>query len=204
MASTSAAAAGAAAGAPGRGPKPPTPYQPQGWRERVAGALDEFFEIPQRGSTVAAEVRAGLVSFLTMSYILLVNPQILSQVRALFRLVVRCRVWRFGRPALPTDSTDSPPPQIGFTKSDVVVATAVGSGLASLTCGVFGNLPFGLAPGTGLSAYLSYGLVLSGVLTRPQAMTVCFFSGAFIFSFLGVGGLVFGSGSCTLLMDCCV
>lgn len=57
------------------------------------------------------------------------------------------------------------------------MATAVSSGLASLTCGIFGNLPFGLAPGTGLSAYLSYGLVLSGILTRPQAMTVCFFSG---------------------------
>ena len=71
MASTAAAAPA----------KPPTAYQPQGWRQRVAGALDEFFEISQRGSTVAAEVRAGLVSFLTMSYILLVNPQILSQVR---------------------------------------------------------------------------------------------------------------------------
>jgi adenine/guanine/hypoxanthine permease len=76
-------------------------------------------------------------------------------------------------------STTHPPTttQIGFSKSDVVVATAVGSGIASLTCGIMGNLPFGLAPGTGLSAYLSYGLVLSGVLTRPQAMTVCFFSG---------------------------
>jgi len=67
--------------------------------------------------------------------------------------------------------------QIGFPKSDVVVATAVGAGFASTVCGIFGNLPFGLAPGTGLSAYLSYGLVLAGVLTRPQAMTVCFLSG---------------------------
>lgn len=57
------------------------------------------------------------------------------------------------------------------------MATALGAGLASIVCGVFGNLPFGLAPGTGLSAYLSYGLVLAGVLTRPQAMTVCFLSG---------------------------
>ncbi len=55
--------------------------QDRGWRERLHGAVSEFFEIEQRGSTVAAEVRAGLVSFLTMSYILLVNPQILSQVR---------------------------------------------------------------------------------------------------------------------------
>lgn len=68
--------------------------------------------------------------------------------------------------------------QIGYPKSDVVIATAVGAGLASLVCGIFGNLPFGLAPGTGLSAYLSYGLVLAGVLSRPQAMTACFLSGA--------------------------
>jgi hypothetical protein len=56
--------------------------QHHGWRQRLHGAVSEFFEIEQRGSSVAAEVRAGLVSFLTMSYILLVNPQILSQVRS--------------------------------------------------------------------------------------------------------------------------
>lgn len=78
---------------------------------------------------------------------------------------------------LPSPPTTIPTNQIGFPKSDVVVATAVGAGLASMVCGIFGNLPFGLAPGTGLSAYLSYGLVLAGVLTRPQAMTVCFLSG---------------------------
>ena len=59
----------------------------------------------------------------------------------------------------------------------MVVATAVASGIGSLICGIFGNLPFGLAPGTGLSAYLTYGLVLSGYLTRSQAMTTCFLSG---------------------------
>ncbi len=36
------------------------------------------FQIAQRGSTVATEVRAGFTTFLTMSYILFVNPQILS------------------------------------------------------------------------------------------------------------------------------
>jgi AGZA family xanthine/uracil permease-like MFS transporter len=34
----------------------------------------------EKGSHVGTELRAGLVSFLTMSYILLVNPQIIGQV----------------------------------------------------------------------------------------------------------------------------
>jgi len=41
--------------------------------------LERFFGIARQGSTVATEARAALVTFLTLSYILLVNPQILSQ-----------------------------------------------------------------------------------------------------------------------------
>ena len=40
--------------------------------------LDTYFEITARGSSFATEVRAGIVTFLTMSYILFVNPQILA------------------------------------------------------------------------------------------------------------------------------
>lgn len=47
---------------------------------RLHGALCEFFEIDKRQSSVATEIRAGITTFLTMSYILLVNPQILAQV----------------------------------------------------------------------------------------------------------------------------
>ncbi len=41
--------------------------------------LERWFRIEAQGSSVATEVRAGVVTFLTMSYILFVNPQILSQ-----------------------------------------------------------------------------------------------------------------------------
>ena len=41
--------------------------------------LERFFGIARQGSTVSTEARAALVTFLTLSYILLVNPQILSQ-----------------------------------------------------------------------------------------------------------------------------
>ena len=43
--------------------------------------------------------------------------------------------------------------------------------------GVCGNLPFGLAPGTGLSVYLTYGLVMAGVMSKEEGMTACLLSG---------------------------
>jgi AGZA family xanthine/uracil permease-like MFS transporter len=42
-------------------------------------ALDRFFHIRERGSSVGTELRAGVVTFLTMAYILLVNPRSLSE-----------------------------------------------------------------------------------------------------------------------------
>ena len=42
------------------------------------GTLDRYFKISERGSTVATEIRAGITTFLTMGYILFINPQILS------------------------------------------------------------------------------------------------------------------------------
>jgi AGZA family xanthine/uracil permease-like MFS transporter len=54
---------------PGRGPDSPS-----------RGALDRYFEISHRGSTVRTEVIAGFATFLTMAYILFVNPSILGAV----------------------------------------------------------------------------------------------------------------------------
>ena len=46
--------------------------------------------------------------------------------------------------------------------------------------GIFANLPFGLASGVGLSIYLTYGLVVSGMSTLSQSMTSCFIAGAIL------------------------
>ena len=58
--------------------------------------------------------------------------------------------------------------------------------------GYFGNLPFGLAPGIGLSAYLIYGLVLNDELTIEEAFTSCFVSGFLLcaFSVTGISALI--------------
>ena len=42
------------------------------------GAVDRYFKISERGSTVAREVRGGLVSFFAMAYIVVLNPIILT------------------------------------------------------------------------------------------------------------------------------
>lgn len=41
-------------------------------------ALERWFHLRERGTTVATELRAGVTTFLTMAYILLVNPQVLA------------------------------------------------------------------------------------------------------------------------------
>jgi AGZA family xanthine/uracil permease-like MFS transporter len=45
----------------------------------MKSTLDRLFKLEARGTTVATELRAGLTTFLTLAYILFVNPQILSQ-----------------------------------------------------------------------------------------------------------------------------
>lgn len=42
------------------------------------GGLDSFFRITENGSSVRTEVLAGVTTFLTMAYIIFVNPEILS------------------------------------------------------------------------------------------------------------------------------
>ena len=123
-------------------------------------ALTRYFKMEERNTTVMQEVRAGTATFLTMSYILLVNPQLLSK--------------------------------LSVPATDIVISTALAAGVGSLICGVFGNLPFGLAPGVGLSAYLTYGLVMGDGLTLQQAFTSCFVAGLvlLLLSITGVASVV--------------
>lgn len=118
--------------------------------------LERLFHLRERGTTAATELRAGLVTFLTMAYILLVNPQILSQA--------------------------------GMPVADVTAATALGAAAATLLMGLWANYPFGLAPGMGLNAYFTYGVVLGAGHSWQTALTAVFVSGA-IFLLLSFGGV---------------
>lgn len=115
----------------------------------VHSSLDSYFQISKRGSSIVTEIRAGISSFLTLSYLLLINPQILAVA--------------------------------GVPTSNGVVATALSSACASFFIGVVANLPFGMAPGLGLSAYMAYGIVELGILDLSEALSASLIVGFLLF-----------------------
>ncbi|EDY35742.1 putative permease subfamily [Aciduliprofundum boonei T469] len=58
------------------------------WSEK----LDSFFKISEHGSTIRTEVIAGFTTFMTMAYIIFVNPAILSQTGMPFAPLVTTTV----------------------------------------------------------------------------------------------------------------
>jgi AGZA family xanthine/uracil permease-like MFS transporter len=140
--------------------------------------VDAFFKITERKSDLVTEVRAGFTTFLTLGYILAVNPMILADSGG-------------------TCPCDSPPcfdPDYDAcmqeVRRDLVIVTALTSGIACLLMGVCANLPFALAPGMGMNAYFTYGVVGfrgSGAVSYTNALGAVFVEGI-IFMLLSLSG----------------
>lgn len=107
--------------------------------------MEKFFKLKERKTTVKTEVMAGITTFLTMAYILAVNPGILSDA--------------------------------GMDFSKVFAATAIASAIATLMMALLANLPFALAPGMGLNAFLAYTVVLGMGYSWQFALTAVFVEG---------------------------
>ncbi|MEE4462998.1 NCS2 family permease, partial [Azotobacter chroococcum] len=90
--------------------------------------LEKLFRLEAHGTTLRTELLAGLTTFLTMAYILFVNPSILSET--------------------------------GMDRGAVFVATALAAAIGSALMGLIANYPIALAPGMGLNAFFTYGVVL--------------------------------------------
>jgi AGZA family xanthine/uracil permease-like MFS transporter len=116
--------------------------------------LDGFFKITERGSNVRTEVIAGLTTFMTMAYILFVNPAILG--------------------ALPDRNGDT----LAFPL--VLTVTALAAGMNTLAMGLYARYPFALATGLGLNAVVAFQLVGALGLTWPEAMGVIVLEGLII------------------------
>jgi len=76
----------------------------------------------------------------------------------------------------------------GLNAEDVVTSMCLSCGIPTLISGIFGNLPFVMAPGLGLSAYLTYGLVLKKIMTWQESMG-CILIAGLIMGFLSVTGV---------------
>ena len=122
-----------------------TPTEPK-------SGLDRFFHISERGSTVGTEVRGGLVTFVTMAYIVILNPIILS-----------------GKPDIAGNE---------LSYEAVGAATALTAGVMTILFGLVTRLPFAFAAGLGINAFVAFSVV--GHVTWPEAMALVAINGALI------------------------
>lgn len=107
--------------------------------------LERFFQLSAHGATVRTEVIAGITTFLTMAYIIFVNPMILSDA--------------------------------GMDRGAVFVATCLAAAVGTAVMALAANYPIALAPGMGLNAFFTYGVVLGMGNSWQTALGAVFVSG---------------------------
>lgn len=123
--------------------------------------MDRFFKISERGSTLRTEVLAGLVTFATMAYILVVNPSILG--------------------ALPDAAGTT------LDHGQLVTVTALVAGVMTIAMGFIANVPMALAAGLGVNAFVAYTLVGGRGLSWSEAMGVIVIEGVVMLVLVLVG-----------------
>src|SRR5438477_7968000 len=111
---------------------------------RGDGLLERYFGFAARGTTFARDTMAGVTTFVVMSYIIFLNPIILTGATP-----------KFG-------------PTLAF--SAVLTSTCLVAGVMSMLMGLATNYAYAIAPGLGLNAVVAYGLVASGKASFPEAM----------------------------------
>jgi AGZA family xanthine/uracil permease-like MFS transporter len=108
--------------------------------------LERRFRFAANGTTLARDTMAGVTTFIVMSYIIFVNPQILSFA---------------GIKGLE---------EIGLPFNQVLAATCLVAGVMTILMGLYTNRAYALAPGLGLNAVVAFGLVAGEGLSFPAAM----------------------------------
>ncbi|WP_033221402.1 NCS2 family permease [Kitasatospora phosalacinea] len=115
------------------------------------GALDAYFKISARGSTLGNEIRGGLTTFMAMAYIVLLNPIILS-------------------------GADVTGAKLGHAQ--LTTATALAAAVTTILMGVVGNVPLAVAAGLSVSGAIS--ALVAPHTTWAQAMGLCVIYGLLI------------------------
>ena len=97
--------------------------------------------------SLRTEAIAGITTFFTMSYIVVVNPTILST------------------------------PGTGMAFSGVLTATVLICFVMTLMMGVYAKLPFAVAPGMGINAFFTFTIILTQGVWWQTALGIVFWAG---------------------------
>ena len=120
----------------------------------ATSTLDRYFEITARGSTVGREVRGGVVTFLTMAYIIVLNPLILGFV---------------------PDSTGAylgGGPGDGSNLPAIAAGTALVAGVLTILMGTVAKFPLALATGLGLNAFVAVAIATQATWADAMGLVV--------------------------------
>jgi AGZA family xanthine/uracil permease-like MFS transporter len=114
--------------------QPSEDLQPAPGGAGIGGYIANFFDFAGYRTNLRTEVVAGVTTFVTMAYILIVNPGILSEAVFLN--------------------------ESGDLYGELVMATGISAAIATLIMGLYAKFPFALAPGMGINAYFAFTVVL--------------------------------------------
>jgi AGZA family xanthine/uracil permease-like MFS transporter len=123
-----------------------------------------MFKLSENNTTVKTEILAGITTFITMAYIIFVNPNILK-----FAGMNAANIKGDGAAAF-TALND---PVI----ASVFAATCIAAAVGTLVMSLYANLPFAQASGMGLNAFFTYSVCLTLGYTWQQALAAVFISG---------------------------
>ncbi|MEV5933843.1 NCS2 family permease [Streptomyces sp. NPDC052079] len=137
--------------------KAPTPEQPGSGA--ASGALDRYFRITERGSTLSREIRGGFATFFAMAYIIVLNPIILGSAKDVYG-----------------NQLDN---------GQLVTATALTAAFTTLLMGVIGNVPIALAAGLGVNSVVA--LQLAPRMSWPDAMGMVVLAGFVVMLLVATG-----------------
>jgi AGZA family xanthine/uracil permease-like MFS transporter len=118
--------------------------------------VESFFKFKERGTNLRTEVLAGVVTFMTMAYIIFVNPGLLSAA--------------FGADAAAQ----------GAWIPALATATTLGAAVMCIAMGIFANRPFALASGMGLNAVVAFSIIIGLKVPWQVGMSVIFVEGIII------------------------
>ena len=126
--------------------------------------LEKMFKLRENGATVKMEILGGVTTFITMAYIIFVNPNIL-------RAAGMNAGNALGDAANSYNAFNDP--YVGA----VMVATCIAAAIGTLIMGLYANYPFAQAPGMGLNAFFTYTVVLTYGYSWRAALAAVFISG---------------------------
>jgi AGZA family xanthine/uracil permease-like MFS transporter len=130
----------------------------------LSDTLGDYFGFDEHGTDLRTEMLAGLTTFLTMSYIVVVNPAILGVA-----------------------ITDVPGRTAAQITQNLAVVTILAAAVAIFIMAFYANRPFGLAPGLGLNAFFAFTVVLGLGIPWQTALAAVVVEGVIFILLTAVG-----------------